>query len=201
VVTFQTNTASISYHAELSSDQCNLYIDVYKNCLTSISAGTYSAQEILVLTGAMELDYSYTTENNLLQFTFPHTMSGIDTKEFAAENSSFVKNVAISEQVDQSLLVTVAYEGKFYLQVSEANIQVIFYQPAAGTQNNDGDSTGTDSASFDIYIPLPDDVKYKKITDKDPYADKSFQILIPGNYVDFFKKNPVISNNKTVKKN
>ncbi len=190
-VVFSVSDSAISYQASLSEDQANLYIDVYKNCLTSVSASQYGTQDLLVLTGAAELSYSYTAENNVLQITFPYTECLTET-EFASDQSPFLKKVSI-EQKDQDLCVTVQYQGMFYLQITGSSFQVIFYDA-------DDETAKPDSAGYDIYIPLPDDVNYKKLTDKDPYADKKFQVLVPGDQTNYYRKNPIISGNDVVEK-
>lgn len=197
-VTFQASSEKINYYMTMSDDQCNLYIDVYENCLMGITAQKSGKQEVLSMTGALDLQGSYTQKNNVLNITFPHTFSGLASETFSPADSSCIKNITLHKQEDGSLLVSISYKGEFYMQVSGMRYQVIFYQTSSdlGSDNSDSDI----SENFDIYIPLPSDVKYENITDKDPYADKKFQLLIPGDHEAFYKKNTIISNDDVVNK-
>lgn len=189
LILFQSSTENINYYISLSEDRCNLYLDIYENCLTSIVAQGQETMETLSLTGAMELSGSYTTANNVLTITFPYTRNGIAKTEFL-ETFHFIKGVSLTEQEDHSLVVSISYEGGYYLQVSGTKYQIIFH---------DGSLQGA-SSDFDIYIPLPSDVDFKDITDKDPYADKKFKLILPGDYISYYKKNNIISNKSVVKK-
>lgn len=193
IVTLQASSDKINYYISLSDDQCNLYIDIYKNCLMGITAQKWGNQEVLSLTGAASLEGSYTQENQLLTIVFPHTFSGLASKTFSGTDNSYIKNVTLEDQEDGSLAVSVSCEGGFYIQVSNTRYQIVFY----GDSNNQTDAI---AGNFDIYIPLPSGVEYTDITDNDPYADKKFQFLIRGDYQSFYKQNTIISNNDAVSK-
>lgn len=192
-ITLQSAAEKLNYHVGFSQDGSNLYVDIYENCITSIIAKKQGNQELLSITGAFGLQNSYYSADNVLTITFPFTFRGITSEMLSSDDSSFIKNVTLAEQEDKSLMISVSYEGGYYIQASDSSFQVIFY----GSGNGD-DSENEDIGDFDIYIPLPSDVSYEDITDHDPYADKKFQLLIPGDYLSFYEKNTILSNNADV---
>lgn len=189
LVTLQAAAEKVNYYVSLSEDKCNIYIDIYENYLMAIVAQGQEAMETLSLTGAVELSGSYTAADNVLNIVFPYTRNGISTTSFM-EKFRFIQGVSLTEQEDHSLLVSISYKGGYYMQVSGTRYQIIFH---------DGSFNGT-ASDFDIYIPLPSAVNFKDITDKDPYADKKFKLLIPGDYSSYYDKNNIISNSSVVKK-
>lgn len=187
---FQSTADQINYKLSLSEDECNLYVDIYDNCLADITGqkGTNN-REALVLTGAQKLAYSYVSGDGILTLTFPHTCKGFETNAMEISDSNFLKNISVEEQDDHSLIMKIAYTGDFYIQSSGVRLQLIFYDASS----NNGDS------EFDLYIPLPSAVKFSNVTDSDPYADKKFKIRVPGDYVSYYKQNQVLINNSVIK--
>lgn len=192
VITLQAVSDSIHYMISLSDDQCSVYVDIYKNCLTGMFAQTLGDQEILSFTGAMALEGSYTNEDQVLNIVFPYTMSGFDAGTFSNKSSRYIKKVSLQEQEDGSLLVCVSYQGNFYVQVSGTRSRFVFY----GTT----DSDDTVQENYDLYIPLPSGVTFADVTDKDPYADKKFKLCILGDYEDFYQQNTIVSNSDVISK-
>jgi len=192
MIAFQTTVDRPDYKLSLSEDQCNLYIDFYDNCLKEMSAQKNGEQDILIFTGALGLINTYVTQEGILTFTFPHTRKGFDTNTLSlSSDTAFLGDIVFEESEEHTLVVTVNYKGKFYIQSSDNRIQVMFY-------SSEGSSGEYDA--FDIYIPLPDSVSFSAITDSDPYADKKFKLTLPGNYIDYYENNTVITNNDVVTK-
>jgi N-acetylmuramoyl-L-alanine amidase len=61
-------------------------------------------------------------------------------------------------------------------------------------------SKSTDISDYSLLISKPDGVTEASLSNVDMYpGSKAFKIMIKGNYVEYFKKNPVVINNNTVK--
>lgn len=60
--------------------------------------------------------------------------------------------------------------------------------------NNSGSVT-----EYSLSIPKPANVTIANVSNYDLYQNKKFQIIISGNHVEFFRTNPVIINNNSVK--
>lgn len=59
--------------------------------------------------------------------------------------------------------------------------------------------SGSYVGSYYLKIPKPEGLTFDMVSNYDDYTNKTIIIYLKGNYVNFFKENPVIINNKKVK--
>lgn len=96
--------------------------------------------------------------------------------------------------------------GKYYLMIparftaTELGYVYNWNSGVKTSEIKDADTGGTQPvvSNASISFQLPEGVQVTEIKDADYYYKKQFCVTMPGNHVEFYKKNPVFINNKIV---
>lgn len=95
-----------------------------------------------------------------------------------------ITKISIKENGQKSTVIKIWYQKKYMYtkQFLDSGMSITFSK-----------------ATFDLKVLLPSKVKFSKITTTDQYWKKKFMIILPGNYVSYYKKNKPIINNSVIK--
>lgn len=143
------------------------------NDIISITAlKNFDENDVRVNAGDDNVEYIYNNTKNLL---------GDIDKAF---EDSVIKDVKIWEE-DNNTHLKITYDGKYITNksVSANSFSLVLKK-----------------GSFSMKVLIPDGVKAEKITATDRYWNKQFYIIIPGNYVAFYKEHKPIDNSSVIKK-
>lgn len=131
--------------------------------------------------------------NSTITITLPSSQYILDKKQFS-NFGEIIDKLEVTSGTDGNTNISLSCQGtadySYTVQDGVFLIRILY------TYSNEDGSVINHSLS----IPKPDGIKESDVTNQDMYPkSKSFKIFIKGDYVDYFKNNPVIINNNTVK--
>lgn len=163
---------------------------IYSNVLTTIlieQNTTASREELSLITKNATTENNVKIEENdasgIYTYTFLNTYNAIGNiqKSFS---TSFIKKITVTTS-DQNVVVTVSFKNKYsYMTLLE----------------EDGISASFSSSTYSLKVKLPESVEFSQVKDTDQYMKKQFVLEIPGNWKEYYTKNPVTANNNVIKK-
>ncbi len=101
------------------------------------------------------------------------------------------------------MVVTTAEDGSVTITLTMADVLEYAYAFKENTLDLEvlypyPEMPSKELSTYALNIYIPDGLTIDSVTNEDLYENKKFQIIIKGNHVSFFKKNPVIINNNKV---
>ena len=184
VIQIQTN-----YLFTQVEDTISIDTEKYENALTAISilknnSGAKNFVQAITLNPvtAENILISQNIEEFSVTVTFAKTYNpfGIFTKEI---NNDIIQKIEVWENEDFSSSIKIYYQQKY----------VYSYKI---TEN--GCTVTLAKGSFSIKVILPEKVDFSKITTTDQYWKNRFLIMIPGDYVQYYKTNAPCINSANV---
>lgn len=154
------------------------------NMITEISGRYSNNTDIISITGLSKLDYSV-SESDDLKYLY------IDFRDIYKENSAFSTNVegkfVHSVSIDATeeglrLKIEKQTDCSYYTKTSGNDIEIIFCE----------DKNAEIGSVYQLKLSLPEGVAYHTVKDTDQYYNKRFVIKIPGDYIDYYKKNSLV---------
>lgn len=131
-------------------------------------------------------------DKNVITITLPKSKCNLDRNVFH-NFGEIIQKMEITEN-ESSVTISFTCENvadySYIIQNKVLEINILY---TYGT--SDGSVTG-----YSLAIPKPQGVTIADVTNHDLYKSKKFEIIISGNYVSFFKKNPIVINNSSIKK-
>jgi len=144
-----------------------------KNFVKAITLNTVTTENVLVTQNAEEFSVTAT-------FLKTYNPFGTFTKEI---NNDIIQKIEIWENEDFSSSVKVYYQKKYIYSFKIME---------------NGCTITLSKGSFSIKAILPEEVDFSKITTTDQYWKNRFFIMIPGDYVQFYKANAPFINSTNV---
>lgn len=162
----------------------------YNNALTGISIkenqeGTQNYIQGITLQpiSSEDISISQTAKDYSVTISFQKTYNPFG--EFTEIiNNDIVQKIRVWETEDTVTNICIYYQKK-YIYTQKVTEQGAMITLSKG--------------SFSMKVILPKEVEFSQITTTDQYWNKKFLILIPGNYVSFYKENPPFSNTTNIK--
>lgn len=163
---------------------------IYSNVLTTIlieQNTTASREELSLITKNATTENNVKIEENdasgIYTYTFLNTYNAIGNiqKSFS---TSFIKKITVTTS-DQNVVVTVSFKNKY------SSMTLL---------EEDGISASFSSSTYSLKVKLPESVEFSQVKDTDQYMKKQFVLEIPGNWKEYYTKNPVTANNNVIKK-
>ena len=195
----------VSYDLALSPDKMSLYLNIYRNSITSASVGTNELGDYLTLTAMGPMRPKISVQNGYIMLDFPYTANGIEDQYTMVDGAKYISQIYIADLMDRTqvylgLKSEVDYyiieNGGWYtvsLQAKNSN-----YKPP--TPVEEAPVVEWNNKNVEIIIPKPDGIEIEMITDKDLYLKKQFVIILPGDYRTYFQTNPISANSNVIKK-
>ncbi len=163
----------------------------YTNFIKSVICSTDESGERLDITGTNKIvsEISMNDDRSMIYIDIANALTDIpDTTEKISDNGSKIKSVSIATTkeggIRVSLKVTVGVE--YYVSTIDENFTIYFIS---------SDIT----EAYELSLTKPEGVEVGSIKDTDKYWNKRFVLTIPGDYVEFYKKNPIKKNSTLVK--
>lgn len=130
-------------------------------------------------------------DSNVITVTVPKSKYVLD-KNLFQNFGEIIDKMEITE-TDSTVFISFTCENVAdYSYVIQDNIFEINILYTYGVM--DGSVT-----KYSLSIPKPSGITIANVTNQDLYQSKKFQIMIEGNHVAFYKSNPIIINNSSVK--
>lgn len=176
-------TDNISFYKH--SDQTE-YESQYSNAVNSIIyTKDSSGNDVINITALKDFDANkikVTAGNNSVEYIYNDTKNLLDDIDKSFDNS-VVEGIKIWEE-DNNTHVKVIFDGRYVTSktISENTFSVVFKK-----------------GSFSMKALIPDGVKSSKITATDRYWNKQFYIIVPGDYVSFYKEHKPVDNSSAIK--
>lgn len=185
------------WQKELSEEQKN---NTAKNYLYKAEA-SYSVTNSLGsicfrLTGSSDSIMNTLTikrEKNIITVTMPSTSYLLDKNSFT-NFGEIIKKAEVSSGTDGSVTFSLTClettDYSYTIQDGVLELRVLYTYA-----NDDGHIT-----DYSLFIQKPSGITAADVTNEDMYPkSKAFKVIIKGDYVDYFKANPIVINDNTVK--
>lgn len=187
-----------SWDKELKNEQKN---DTTTNYLYSLQAsytetkGTGAVN--LKLTGSVQDIFKTSAvkrEKNIITITVPSSQYLLDKNSFS-NFGEIISKMEVTSDSNKNVIMTLTCNDtadySYTIQNGVLDISILYTYA-----NEDGSVT-----NYSLFMQKPSAISAKDVTNQDLYPkSKAFQIIIKGNYVDYFKENPVVINNNAVKR-
>ncbi|MCH5268118.1 MAG: N-acetylmuramoyl-L-alanine amidase [Lachnospiraceae bacterium] len=164
--------------------------DIYDNCIDGIyvagnnsSSANYFHLHTVNTLSSSSVKISNQPKKNVVTITIAKTKNSLGNikKSFSG---NILKKIQMQQTSDHATQIKLWYGAK-YIYTNHLDTKSLSVQLS--------------KASFSMRVLLPDKVKTKKITTTDQYWKNKFLIVIPGNHVSYYKKNPPIKNSSKIK--
>ncbi len=186
----QTNQF-FTWNAELTEEQIAKIEENYISQFKSEYSATPGMNGIrMYITGSQaEIMKTLTVKRtgNQIILTMPKSKYLLEKTQF----DKFAMGIVDFEAAEKENIVTITIncdkvaDYSYMLSENGTELQLFIYM----------DST----TDYSMSIPKPENTTIDMVTNNDLYLSKKFQIIIQGDYVEFFKSNPIIINNNSVK--
>lgn len=184
----------------LTAEQtANTSVNYIYKALSSFSESNGLGTVKIQLTGSSaDLMNSLTVkrENSVITITMPSSQYILEKNNFS-NFGEIVDKIEVVSETDNSVAIALTcketsdYSYTVQNGVLELNILYTY-------KESNSDNTTT---NYSLSIPKPEGITEANVTNEDLYPNsKAFKVLIKGDYVKYFKANPVIINNNTVKR-
>ena len=129
---------------------------------------------------------------NIITITLPTSTYLLDKNQFSYFDE-IIKQMDVISNDDNTVTIsltcyTVA-DYSYMIQDKTLQLSVLY------TYSSNSGSV----ISHSLSIPRPENIKIDQVTNEDLYASKKFKIKIKGDYVEYYKQNPIIINNNSIK--
>lgn len=130
--------------------------------------------------------------SNIITVTMPKSTYLLGKNQFS-NFGEIINKLDVTSSNEGTVTVTLTCgnvaDYSYIIQNNSLELNVLYtYRSSSGNVTN-----------YSLSIPKPDKIGIAQVSNEDLYASKKFKIIIQGDYVDFYKKNPVIINNNSVK--
>lgn len=184
IVTFLLASEYCTYELELSKDGKHLAVIFYPNYLVSAVAGTGTSGDFLTLTGSLGMEAEVHELENTILITIPNMVPALEEYLYSEKDSSRLSYCKIStNETELTIELNIPDSRPSYTFETEGNQFKLTFDTKSDNSNQ-----WTESPMF---IPLPKEVKFSKISDQDLYYNRSFELYIPGDQRSFYEKNPI----------
>lgn len=188
-INFSLNYTDTKYDITLSDDKCTLYVTLYSNYLTDVTAGTKSGSDFVQLTGMNALEVSVTETADTVTLDLPNTVNAVGDNTITTALTSLASVQSITTGGNSTQIILSKSETSKYTITKTNNIYTISFEDDAASSNLD----------YSLEINLPDGVEYSDIYNEDLYYKNQIEIIIPGDHEQFYEENPISTSNSVVK--
>lgn len=199
-IQLKTAAKGIKYKMELSEDSRILSVFVYPNYLVKLSASKEEEKELVTLTGLSALTTQVTEDDTHIYIECRNTIDAIQGQFPDITDGFYLKKVSIENLANGSIQVIIqkTKSSDYTMDVSENKTTFTLSKEIQGNGGNDvtpdPDVPNDNQTTNQLKILKPDGIKLSAVKDEDRYLSKQFVITIPGNQVNFYQKNPIVSN-------
>ncbi len=180
---------NIKYELTLSEDRCTLYITLYANYVSNVTAGTKAGNDYVLITGMNELNVALSENGNYLTMQIPNTINGIGENYIATSSLNSLKSVQSTNIATNMINIILEKSSTSNYYITQAgNTYMITLSEGNIVDNSDSD----------LMIKLPTGVSFSDIQNEDRYYNEEIAIILPGDNRSYYQNNPLTSNNDVV---
>ena len=164
------------------------YESQYSNALNSITyTKDSSGNDVINVTALKEFvedNITVSSGDDSIEYVYNGTKNLLGDIDKSFDNNSIVSAIKMWEENNNTHL-KITFDNRYVTNktVSGNTFSVAFKK-----------------GSFSIKALIPDNVKADKITATDRYWNKQFYIIVPGDYVSFYKEHKPVNNSSAIKK-
>lgn len=200
VIEIAVRSENITYDVSLSADRMNLYINLYKNSITSATVGTNAKGDYITLTGIRPLEVMITNQGGYLTLDLPYTANGVGDQYASISGSKYVNQFFTVNSNDKTQVFIELKNGADYYIIENGNWYTLSIQPKGTVVEPEEENPGDiNKDNYEIRIPRPANVRSNMISDEDYYYKKQFAIKLSGDYTSYFNTNPVVVNSSVIR--
>lgn len=190
------------YDIALSDNRQELYITIYLNTITSSIIGTNETGDYLILNGLKPLDTVITEAAGYIYIDLPNTANSLGYLNSEIQGSKYIKQFFIINMQDKTQLVLLLAEVYQYSTQKSDNEFTIVFQPKviAPEPEPEPEPVVIDKSKYEIVIPKPENMTASMISDEDHYFNNYFNIVLKGDYTEYFNDQSITNKSKTVEK-
>jgi N-acetylmuramoyl-L-alanine amidase len=188
-INFGLTYADTKYDIKLSDDRCTMYVTLYSNYLTDITAGTKSGQDFVQLTGMSALNVNVSETADTITLDLPNTVNALSDNLITTALTSLASVQLVTTGSNSTQIVISKSEDYTYSVTKTNNIYTITLVNGDSANNLD----------YSLQIKLPEDVGYYDIYNEDLYYKNQIEVIIPGDQDEFYEENPIATSNSVVK--
>lgn len=163
----------------------------YTNFIKSVVSATDGSDDTLCIEGVSEIsaEISFNEDKSIIYIYISNALTDIaDLTETISDNGSKIKSVGIAETKEGGIRFTLKVTaGAEYYVSSIGECYTIHFVSSDITE------------AYELSFMRPEKVEVSAIKGVDKYWSKKFVIVIPGDYVEFYKKNIIKKNNSVIK--
>jgi N-acetylmuramoyl-L-alanine amidase len=178
--------ASAKYEVKLSDDKLSLTITIYNNYINNVTAKRQSSEDIVSITGINAPGATITNDASNVYVDLPYTLSAVGEKTTTISGVS-ITGLTITKPTTNSTRIAIkkTSTSSYYTSQSGNVLNISFTEPVV--------------SNYDITIKLPSNVVFSTVRSNDFYLDYKFKIIIPGDYISYYKSNPIKTNDSAIK--
>ncbi len=152
--------------------------------LHSILAYPTEYADIIELYGVTRTQVEDFVDGNLLVFNLRNVLLGMENQYYANSDNPYLTYCLVSGLSSSTVIhIMLNEEEIYYIAEIEEGIRIYL--------TNKNRTLEEIEDSMRLKIPVPNGIS--KISDKDNYLEKNFQIFISGNHVSFYKENAILN--------
>jgi len=188
-INFNLLYPNLKYELTLSEDKCTMYVTLYSNYLSNVTAGTNSGNDFVLLTGMNALSVNLVDNGNYITLQIPNTINGIgeNYEQFSSLDSlKSVQSINISPSMI-NIMIEKSQTSQYFITQTGNTYRITLYEDKI-----------VDNADYDLQINLPSGVNYSDVQNEDRYYDDQFAIILPGDYRNYYMSNPLSASNDVV---
>ena len=190
-ISFNLLYINIKYELTLSEDRCTLYVTLYPNYLSNVTAGTKSGNDYVLITGMNELIVDLIEENDQITLQVPNTANGIGENYEETSSLTSLKSVQSANVSGNkvNIILDKSENSEYYITQAGNTYMITFIEEKI-----------VEDLDYDLQIKLPIGVSYSDVQNEDRYYNHQIVIKIPGDHRSYYQNNPLTASNNVVSK-
>lgn len=191
----------IDYYYEWIAEDTTEKAEGY-NYLTKVAAYSVENADVLELYGITRENIKDFVDSGVLIFELNSVIANMDAQFYADFKNPYITYTLLTEvNGTTKLLFLVRSEDTWHFVETEDCLKVYFMSADLSLEDLLISSEGVtvEEVQSMIYpddklvLPVSQDVTAEQFSDQDNYLENNFQIMISGNYLDFYETHPIIN--------
>lgn len=195
------------YYYEWISEE-PVYKEPEYKYISKIVAYSLEKADVLELYGVTRDDINDFIDSGVLVFELKSVLTNMDTQYFNDFTNPHLTYTLLTEiNHSTKLFLMLQPEDKWHFVEKEDCVQVYFTNADLSVEDLFA-SAVTDSTQIPVaypddklIIPIAESIEASQISDQDNYLERNFQIILPGNQVEFYENNAIINPYYQIKEN
>jgi N-acetylmuramoyl-L-alanine amidase len=181
-ITFTTSVKQPRYDLELVDGGYTIKVTIYYNYINALKLYYDNYTDYATFDTLYPSTLNVSSDETNIYIDLPYTVNSLGTINSTINEGYCIKAVTASQMPNRTTRITITKTKTS-----------AYYSNASGNTVTFNLLYDDETSSTDMKIEIPANVDYSVIDTEDLYMQKQFKIIIPGNYISFYKENPVTS--------